>query len=66
MSASRPSGPARTMLSGMWAMPVLLAVCTAIALGVGLLYDGLWDVLASLLLGLPALSFLERVLRRRR
>lgn len=49
-----------------WFIPSLLMICTAVALAVGLLYDGVWDIVASLLLAVPVLSFVERYARRQR
>lgn len=61
---SVPSAQRRT--SSVWFIPSLLVICTAVALAVGLLYDGLWDIVASLLLAVPVISFAERWLRRNR
>jgi hypothetical protein len=59
MNASQPATPRR-----IWRVPLALAVCTAIALFIGLLYDGLWDALASIMLCVPVLCFGERLIRQ--
>jgi len=51
-------------MPSVWFIPSLLMICTAVALAVGLLYDGVWDIVASLLLAVPVLSFAERYARR--
>lgn len=38
-----------------WRWPVAIALLSSAALLLGLLYDGLWDWLATLVLGLPVL-----------
>lgn len=52
--------------SRVWFVPSLLMICTAAALAVGLFYDGVWDILASLLLAVPVLSFVECYVRRQK
>ena len=39
--------------SQIWAMPILLAILTAIGLVAALLGDGIWDLVSSLTLSAP-------------
>ena len=39
--------------SQIWAMPILLAILTAIGLVAALLGDGIWDLVSTLTLGAP-------------
>ncbi|MFN3788848.1 hypothetical protein [Massilia sp.] len=48
-----------------WAMPVLLAVLTAIGLVAALFGDGVWDLVSSLTLGAPVAVGAWYALRRR-
>ena len=50
-------------LRGLWGMPILLGVLTAVGLGAGLLGDGWWDVVAVAGLGLPVLVGAWHVLK---
>ena len=47
--------PAGSDFRHVWAMPIVLAVLTLAGLVVGLLEDGVWDVVATAALALPAL-----------
>jgi hypothetical protein len=57
---------AQRKMSSVWFIPSLLMICTALALAVGLFYDGAWDLVASLLLAVPVISFVERCARRQK
>lgn len=47
-----------------WGMPLLLAACTVFGLVVGLLEDGVWDVVAAVALAVPVLVGAWYALRR--
>jgi hypothetical protein len=42
-----------TAFRGLWGMPVLLGVLTAVGLVAGLLGDGWWDLVSAIGLGVP-------------
>jgi hypothetical protein len=50
--------------SQIWAMPILLAILTAIGLVAALLGDGVWDLVSSVTLGAPVLVAAWYGLRR--
>ena len=47
--------PPKSSFRHVWAMPIVLGVLTLAGLVVGLLEDGVWDVIATAALALPAL-----------
>ena len=48
-----------------WAMPILLAVLTAVGLVAALLGDGVWDLVSAVTLGAPVAAGAWYALRRR-
>ena len=70
MSAANrvPPSPSRTALSTrqIWAMPVVLTVLSSVALVIGLLADGLADVVAYVGLGIPVVIAGSHVIRAMR
>lgn len=50
--------------SQIWAMPILLAILTAIGLVAALLGDGVWDWVSALTLGAPVAAGIWYGLRR--
>ncbi|QOY92822.1 hypothetical protein IM543_14565 [Massilia sp. UMI-21] len=49
-----------------WAMPILLAVLTAVGLVAALLGDGAWDLVSAVTLGVPVAVGACHALRRPR
>jgi hypothetical protein len=51
-------------VSGVWRVPIILGVLTALGLVAALFGDGAWDVLSALSLGAPVLVGARYSLRR--
>ncbi len=47
--------------TGIWGMPVVLAIVSAVGLLSALLGDGIWDALSWMVLSMPILTFVWHV-----